>query len=77
MDLPCTRTIQFLLRSGHVDAVVYMRSNDAIWGLPYDIFLFTMLQEMLAVELALSWAAIFTRLPLCISMSGICGSLKK
>jgi thymidylate synthase len=30
-----------------------MRSNDAIWGLPYDIFLFTMLQELLACELGI------------------------
>ncbi len=28
-----------------------MRSNDAIWGLPYDVFFFTMLQELLACEL--------------------------
>jgi thymidylate synthase len=28
-----------------------MRSNDAIWGLPYDVFLFTFLQEMMAIEL--------------------------
>jgi thymidylate synthase len=28
-----------------------MRSNDAFWGLPYDVFLFTMLQELFAAEL--------------------------
>jgi len=30
-----------------------MRSNDVVWGLPYDVFLFTMLQEMLAQTLDL------------------------
>lgn len=52
-DVPCTSTIQFLVRNNKVHAIVYMRSNDAIWGLPYDIFLFTMLQELLACELNL------------------------
>jgi thymidylate synthase len=42
-----------MVRSGRLHAIVYMRSNDAIWGLPYDIFLFTMLQELLASELGL------------------------
>jgi thymidylate synthase len=31
-----------------------MRSNDAILGLPYDVFLFTMLQELLACELGIT-----------------------
>lgn len=30
-----------------------MRSNDAIWGLPYDVFFFSMLQERLAQELGM------------------------
>lgn len=53
VDVSCTSTIQFLVRSGRVHAVVTMRSNDSIWGLPYDVFLFTMLQEYLAVTLNL------------------------
>jgi thymidylate synthase len=51
VDVPCVSTCQFLIREGALNAIVHMRSNDAIWGLPYDVFLFTMLQEMLAVEL--------------------------
>jgi thymidylate synthase len=43
--------MQFILRRGLLDAIVVMRSNDVIWGLPYDMFLFTFLQEMMAVEL--------------------------
>jgi thymidylate synthase len=52
-DVACTNTLQFLIRSGRVHAFVCMRSNDAIWGLPYDVFFFTMLQELLACELDL------------------------
>lgn len=47
-DVPCTSTIQFLQRTGRLHAVVTMRSNDTIWGVPYDVFLFTMLQEHMA-----------------------------
>ena len=50
-DVACATSFQFLIRDGVLHAVVYMRSNDAILGLPYDIFLFTMLQEMLATTL--------------------------
>jgi thymidylate synthase len=50
-DSPCALALQFFIRGGRLDAVGMMRSNDAIWGLPYDVFLFTMLQELLAAEL--------------------------
>ena len=40
-----------MLRNDRLHAVLTMRSNDVIWGLPYDVFLFTMIQEMLACEL--------------------------
>jgi thymidylate synthase len=52
-DVSCTSSFQVFVRNGLVHAVVHMRSNDAVWGLPYDIFLFTMLQEMLARALRL------------------------
>ena len=52
-DVACASLIQFMIRSGRVNAFVYMRSNDSIWGLPYDVFLFTMLQELLACQLGL------------------------
>lgn len=47
-DLPCTCTLQFLVRDGSLHLVVYMRSNDAYIGLPHDVFCFTMLQELVA-----------------------------
>jgi thymidylate synthase len=50
-DVPCTCSVQFMIRNDRLHAIVYMRSNDAIWGLPYDVFLFTMLQELLSLEL--------------------------
>jgi thymidylate synthase len=50
-DAPCTCSVQFLVRNDQLHTIVYMRSNDSIWGLPYDVFLFTMLQELLAIEL--------------------------
>lgn len=50
-DVPCTCTLQFLLRNGLLELVVHMRSNDAYWGLPHDVFAFTMLQEVLANQL--------------------------
>jgi len=50
-DAACANSLQFLLRAGKLDAIVAMRSNDVIWGLPYDVFLFTFLQELMAREL--------------------------
>lgn len=47
-DVACATSIQFLVRGNHLHAVVNMRSNDAVWGLPYDLFIFTMFQEMMA-----------------------------
>lgn len=47
-DIPCTTTLQFLLRNDAVDMIVYMRSNDVYRGLPHDVFSFTMLQELTA-----------------------------
>jgi thymidylate synthase len=50
-DIACVSTVQFLIRKEKLDVIVNMRSNDLIWGLPYDIYLFTMLQELLSLEL--------------------------
>lgn len=47
-DVPCTLSLQFLVRDEKLDMIVTMRSSDAVWGLTYDIFQFTMLQEMVA-----------------------------
>lgn len=47
-DIPCTCTLQFLIRGRRLHLVTNMRSNDAFLGLPHDVFAFTMLQEILA-----------------------------
>lgn len=44
-EVPCTLNLQYLIRDKHVQSVTYMRSQDAFNVLPYDVFLFTMLQE--------------------------------
>jgi thymidylate synthase len=49
--IPCTTTLQFLLRGERLHLSVTLRSNDAYWGLPHDVFCFTMLQEMMARRL--------------------------
>ena len=50
-EIPCTCTLQFLIRNNKLNLYVSMRSNDAFKGLPHDIFAFTMLQEIMAVKL--------------------------
>lgn len=47
-DIPCTCTLQFLLRNDHLHLHTSMRSNDVIIGLPHDIFCFSMLQEIMS-----------------------------
>lgn len=47
-DLPCTCTIQFMLRDSKLDVFATMRSNDVFLGFPHDVFAFTMLQEVIA-----------------------------
>lgn len=35
-DFMCTNAVQYLVRDGHVNALVYMRSNDAVFGYKND-----------------------------------------
>jgi thymidylate synthase len=50
-DIPCTCSMQFLVRDNLLHMYVTMRSNDAYLGLPHDVFAFTMIQELMAREL--------------------------
>lgn len=52
-EIPCTTTLQFHARGELLHMSVSMRSNDAYFGLPHDVFCFTMLQEMMARRLGL------------------------
>lgn len=52
-DTPCTLALNFIIRNNKLNMIVYMRSNDIIWGLPYDIYMFTTMQEVIANELGI------------------------
>lgn len=47
-DIPCTVSLQFLLRDGRLSMITNMRSSDVYLGLPYDVQQFTFLQQLLA-----------------------------
>lgn len=54
LDYPCTSSLTFSAGpDGDLDLTVFMRSNDAWLGLPYDLFQFTQLQ--CTVARALGW----------------------
>jgi len=48
LDIPCTLTLQFLIRRMRLDMIVNMRSSDLYLGLPYDVSQFAYLQQVLA-----------------------------
>ncbi|MBS3926284.1 MAG: hypothetical protein KGZ34_06315 [Nitrosarchaeum sp.] len=50
-EVPCTLNLQYLIRDNNVQSVTYMRSQDVFKVMPYDIFLFTMLQEYVMNQL--------------------------
>ena len=54
-DLPCTMSLQFLIRDDKLHLITTMRSNDAWLGLPYDIFAFTCLQRLIADALNIKY----------------------
>lgn len=53
-DIPCTVSMQFLIRDNQIHCVTNMRSSDAYIGLPYDIFVFSCIsakvRDMLDIE---------------------------
>ena len=53
-DIPCTVSLQFILRHGLLNLIVYMRSNDMWLGFPYDVVYFTTLQQLMAIELGVN-----------------------
>ena len=50
-DVACTLTLQFFIRENALHMVTNMRSNDIILGFTNDVFQFTMLQEILLLQL--------------------------
>lgn len=51
LDVPCTLSLQFFIRDNKLHLYVTMRSSDIVLGIPYDLFAFTLLQELMALEL--------------------------
>jgi len=51
IDFPCPSYAHFLVRNNKLDLIVSMRSQSLLGVLPYDAFLFTMLQESVALDL--------------------------
>lgn len=47
-DVPCTLGFQFHLRNGRLDMATTMRGQDVWIGLPYDLFFYTTLHELVA-----------------------------
>lgn len=45
-DNPCTMYLHFALRNGLLHATAHMRSNDIWFGLPYDVFFFVTVQQI-------------------------------
>lgn len=54
-DVPCTTTLQFLIRGGRLNTIATMRSNDILWGLSLDVNQFVTVTRALA-----SWLGIQT-----------------
>jgi thymidylate synthase len=47
-DIPCTLTLQWLIRNSQLHCTINMRSSDVWLGLPYDYFTFSQLTNHLA-----------------------------
>lgn len=50
-DIPCTVSVQFLIREGMLHCIDTMRSSDAWLGWPYDAFNFSMLSAAVIIML--------------------------
>lgn len=49
-DIPCTVALQFLVRNDTLYTNVFMRSSDVWLGLPYDLFSFSIMSMVVALE---------------------------
>lgn len=57
-DVPCTLAVQFLRRDMKLHTTVTMRSSDVWLGLPYDMFTFSMLGNIMAAVLGVHQGSI-------------------
>jgi hypothetical protein len=47
-DVPCTNWFHITIRDGKLDWITVMRSNDILWGTPYNMYNFMTFQEIMA-----------------------------
>jgi thymidylate synthase len=47
-DIPCTLTLQWLIREGKLNCTINMRSSDVWLGLPYDFFTFSQMTNVIS-----------------------------
>lgn len=47
-DKPCTNLLRFSIRNDKLNMITFMRSNDIMFGYPYDVYNFTNMQAVLA-----------------------------
>lgn len=47
-DVPCNIVSHLMIRENRLEWLQIMRSNDLIWGMPYNVIQFTCLQEIMA-----------------------------
>lgn len=52
-DVPCTLSLHFQIRSEQLSLTTHMRSEDTYMGLPYDLFSFTSIQQLIAAKLGI------------------------
>lgn len=53
-DIPCNTTIYFKVRNNALNMTVLNRSNDLFLGIPYNIFMFNILQQYISQKLGTS-----------------------
>lgn len=52
-DFPCNHYLKFTRRDDRLDLTVYVRSQDIILGFPYDVFHWTILQQLMSQMLGI------------------------
>lgn len=58
-DIPCTMLLQFMIRSGNLHTAVYMRSQDAVFGLRNDLPFFWFVAEIVAKALGIETSQLY------------------
>jgi thymidylate synthase len=54
LDIPCNTTLYFKIRNGKLDITVINRSNDIFLGIPYNVFLFSVVLRYVAHRINVS-----------------------